>query len=169
MKTKTIFMLFMLLQIAVSAQTVIHYEYDANGNRYKRWMPPPQPVALPQNNSTSNNPTVAEDIYSLLTADSIYNAEEAITNTNSITVLTEGDIKVFPNPMQQKLNLQFKGTATPEGCSLQLYEGSGKLFYSEGSMKTLTEINMQQAKTGVYFLVVVDKEGKRLYWKLVKE
>lgn len=166
-KTITFLMMFMLLQIAASAQTVIRYEYDYNGNRYQRWMGPPHQVAPPHNSNT-NNTTVAEDVNYLLHADSLSMAAGATATANEVR-LTEGDIKVFPNPVQEKLNVQFKGTATPEGCSLQLFDGSGKLFYSEGSMKTLTEINMQQAKTGVYFLVVVDKEGKRLYWKLVKE
>lgn len=169
MKTKTIFMLIMLLQIAASAQTIIHYDYDATGNRVKRWLQPPLPVAPPQCNSTANKPTVAEDINCLLIADSISITDIAKGNANGIAVLAEGDIKIFPNPMQEKLNIQFKGTAKSDGCSLQLFDGSGKLFYSKAGMQILNEVNMQTAKKGVYFLLVIDKEGKRLYWKLVKE
>jgi hypothetical protein len=172
-KIITLLMMLMLLQIAAIAQNTVHYEYDATGNRVKRWMLPPQPVAPapPQNN---NNPTVAEDINSLITADNLTptlskGEGESGSSSNGIVALTEGDIKVFPNPVQEKLNVQFKGTATPDGCSLQLFDGAGKLFYSEGSMQPLTEVNMQQAKAGIYYLVVVAKDGKRLYWKLVKQ
>ncbi|MFZ4401826.1 MAG: T9SS type A sorting domain-containing protein [Bacteroidales bacterium] len=158
----------MLLQIAVSAQTIIHYDYDASGNRVKRWLQPPLPVAPSQNNSIANKPTVAEGINYLLIADSLSGADGASSNTNGLAVLSEGDIKVFPNPVQEKLNIQFKGTAKPDGYSLQLFDGGGKLFYRAGYLQMLIEVNMQQAKSGVYFLVVIDKEGKRLYWKLVK-
>jgi hypothetical protein len=71
--------------------------------------------------------------------------------------------------VQYKLNVQFNGTATAKGCSLQLYDGAGRLFYKDASLKNQTEVDMQQAKAGNYYLLVLTKEGKRLYWKVVKE
>ena len=172
-KTITLLMMLMLLQIAAIAQNTVHYHYDDTGNRVKRWMDQPSPIAPPQTDRTT---TVKEDINSFINADSVLTNGNgatgvvgATTNASGIAALTEGDIKVFPNPVQEKLNVQFKGTATPDGCSLQLFDGAGKLFYSEGSMQLLTEVNMQQAKAGIYYLVVVAKDGKRLYWKLVKQ
>ncbi len=167
MKLKTITLLFsmMLLQIATSAQTTVHYEYDEAGNRETRWIQS-QPVAPPQSNT--NNPTVEEDINSLIKADNLSEIGEN-ANASGIAALTEGDIKVFPNPVQKKLNVQFNGTAKAEGCSLQLFDGAGRVFYKKAALKNHTEINMQQAQSGTYFLVVVAKDGKRLYWKLVKE
>ena len=156
-KTITILAMLMLLQVAVSAQN-IHFQYDASGNRVKRWIS--QPIAPPQNNPSANNNTViSDDVNSLISSNT----------STSLSKLTEGDIKVFPNPVQDKLNVQFKGSADAEGCSLQIYDGAGKLFSREAELKNNNEINMQQAKTGTYFLIIINKEGKRMYWKLVKE
>ena len=156
-KTITILAMLMLLQVSVSAQN-IHFQYDASGNRVKRWIS--QPIAPPQNNPSANNNTViSDDVNSLISSNT----------STSLSKLTEGDIKVFPNPVQDKLNVQFTGSADAEGCSLQIYDGAGKLFSREAELKNNNEINMQQAKTGTYFLIIINKEGKRLYWKLVKE
>ena len=171
MKTKksiTILSMLMLLQVAVSAQN-IHFQYDASGNRVKRWIS--QPIAPPQNNPSANNNTaIADDVNSLALS------KGEGTNSNSIqggelasSKLLTSDIKVFPNPVQDKLNVQFTGSADAEGCSLQIYDGAGKLFSREAELKNNNEINMQQAKTGTYFLIIINKEGKRMYWKLVKE
>ena len=80
-----------------------------------------------------------------------------------------GDAKLLITPVQYKLNVQFNGTAKPEGCSLQIYDGAGRLFHSQAALQNHTEVDMQQANTGNYYLVIITKEGKRLYWKLVKE
>ncbi len=140
------------MQVAVFAQTTVNYTYDASGNRITRRIITVYKMALAKN--TPNDSTITDAIKSLTTADAN---------------ISEGDIKVFPNPVQNKLNVQFSGTATTEGCSLQLYDGAGKLFYKEASLKNQTEVNMQQAKVGMYYLVVVCKDGKRLYWKVAKE
>ena len=167
-KSITILAIFILLQVSVSAQN-IHFKYDAAGNRVKRWIS--QPIAPLQNNPSANNNTaIADDVNSLALS------KGEGTNSNSIqggelasSKLLTSDIKVFPNPVQDKLNVQFTGSADAEGCSLQIYDGAGKLFSREAELKNNNEINMQQAKTGTYFLIIINKEGKRLYWKLVKE
>lgn len=156
-KTITILAMLMLLQVSVSAQN-IHFQYDASGNRVKRWIS--QPIAPPQNNPSANNNTaIADDVNSLISSNT----------STSLSSQSEGDIKVFPNPVQDKLNVQFTGSADAEGCSLQIYDGAGKLFSREAELKNNNEINMQQAKTGTYFLIIINKEGKRMYWKLVKK
>ena len=80
-----------------------------------------------------------------------------------------GDAKLLITPVQYKLNVQFKGTAEAEGCSLQIYDGAGRLYHKQDVLQNHTEVNMQQANTGNYYLVIITKEGKRLYWKLVKD
>ena len=152
--------MLLLLQVAVKAQTTtVNYTYDASGNRVSRTFNV-QPIAPPQNN---NNNTVAADIQSILTADSLLKTKGAEVS------ITEGDIKVFPNPVQYKLNVQFRGTAEAEGCSMQIYDGAGRLFHKRDALQNNTEVDMQQANTGNYYMVIITKEGKRLYWKLVKQ
>jgi YD repeat-containing protein len=162
----TCLILLLLLQVAVKAQTTtVNYTYDASGNRQSRTFNI-QPIAPPQNN---NNNTVAADIQGILTADSLASASLSNQTPASLSNLSEGDIKVFPNPLQYKLNVQFKGTAEAEGCSMQIYDGAGRLFHKQDALQNHTEVDMQQANSGNYYLVIITKEGKRLYWKLVKQ
>jgi YD repeat-containing protein len=183
-KTITLLMMLMLLQIMAKSQTMksagqpqqqsssagsITFEYDESGNRINRTITVTyiggiggeiaETESVIKNPSDATN-TIITDISGLINADKLKNTKPAIA---------EGDIKVFPNPVQDKLNVQFNGTATAEGCSIQLYDGAGKLFYKDGNMQNLTEVNMLQAKAGMYYLVVVCKDGKRLYWKVAKQ
>ena len=112
---------------------------------------------------------MVQSINSLIEADSLASASLSNHTSASLSNLSEGDIKVFPNPVQYKLNVQFKGTADAEGCSMQIYDGAGRLFHKQDAMQNHTEVDMQQANTGNYYLVIITKEGKRLYWKLVKQ
>jgi len=176
-KAITLLMMLMLIQIVAKAQTgksagieppiggigevtTVNYEYDESGNRISRTITVTFMMQSEYKKPADTNNTIAADINGLLNADKLKSTKPAIA---------EGDIKVFPNPVKDKLNVQFNGTATSEGCSLQLYDGAGKLFYKDGSMQMLTEVNMQQAKAGMYYLVMVCKDGKRLYWKVAKQ
>jgi hypothetical protein len=133
----------------------IHYSYDAAGNRDHRWLA--QPIAPPQNSSNHNNASaIIEDINKM-----------ALTKTNEI--INEGSIKVFPNPLQHKFNIEFNANSSPEGKHLEIYDGNAKLFYRLSTLTNLTSIDMKQAKSGTYYLLIIDKDGKSLYWKLIKD
>lgn len=169
MRTIKITLLLILINIAAIAQNAVHYEYDASGNRVHRWLEAVQPIAPPQSN---NNNIVADTSASLsnLTTASLSNLTLATLNSQSNAInLSEEDIKVFPNPVESKLNVAFTGSASAEACSMQLFDSKASLYYSQSTMQKLTVIDMQEAKAGNYFLVIYTKEGKRLYWKLVKK
>ena len=171
-KTITLLTMLILLQVLVKAQTVT-YTYDASGNRIHRTLSTKK-LSSPQKNTNDSTITVANDIQSIIAEDTNISSVKGVVggengNVNGITALNEGDINVFPNPVQDKINVQFNGSVTAEGCSLQLYDGAAKLFFKTDAMQKLTEVNMHEAKAGIYYLVVVSKEGKRLYWKVVKE
>ncbi len=165
----------LIIQVAAVAQNnTVNYTYDASGNRITRRVITVQKVAPLKNNPDDTVTTIVADINGIIAEDNSSQAlsegeGESGSNPNGIVSLSEGDIKVFPNPVQDKLNVQFNGTAKANGCSLQLYDGAAKLFYKNDAMQTLTKVNMQQAKAGIYYLVVVCKDGKRLYWKVMKE
>jgi hypothetical protein len=150
------------------AQNSVNYDYDANGNRIKRWMSPPQPITLPQNNTQTDHLSLVEDVNRLITKDS-FSIINGITDTaNSYACLSQNEIKVFPNPLQQELNIQFKDKEMADGFSLNLFDGGGKLFYRGDNVQVLTNINMRESMSGIYFLILEHKNGKRLYWKLIK-
>jgi len=158
------------MQVAVNAQTTksastptVRYSYDASGNRVQRQLIVPIPFALVNNNIADT--TVTDDINNIIAANNQTLIKEG---SAGITTITEGDIKVFPNPVQSNLNVHFTGNAIAEGCTMQIYDGSGKIFYQAAAAKNQTQINMSQAKVGIYYMVVVTKDGKRLWWKVSK-
>ena len=169
MKTPTILLMLILFQIVASSQNTIHYEYDANGNRVKRWMLPPQPLLSPQNNPNNKNSTLADDINALISVDSFSKTKIGRDITGDITDIVEREIKVFPNPLQEKLNIVLNDIAGTTTYNLQLFDGGAKLYYQENAIQNLTEINMYKAHQGIYYLVIQAKDGKRMFWKLVKE
>ena len=155
-------MLLTLKTVAFAQLKTINYSYDASGNRVQRTITIEQCIAPTPSNNKDSIIALQDEIKGII------NADTNLSPSNGDGIAS-GDIKVFPNPVKYKLNVQFKGTASSEGCKLQIYDGLGKLFYSQDAQQTQTEINMEAAKKGAYFMVVVTKEGKRLYWKLVKE
>ena len=157
----------------------IYYNYDGSGNRVLRTIvvtvnKTPTPV------NKSDTTTVANEIKQLITTDSIKtdggnanivaNADTSTTVNSIASAIVEGSaIKVFPNPVNEIVNVQFIGTANYEGSSLKIYDGTGKLFLNKEALQQHNEISMQAASKGTYFMVIITKDKKRQYWKLVKE
>ncbi len=184
---KQIFILsiLMLMQLATNAQVIdneqssatieptevtllskINYQYDANGNRINRTVIVEYIFGMPPIGDTKTNPTDTTNetlCFSAGIIDSIANNKTNINNE-----VLNGDIKVFPNPVQEKFYVKFTGASNADGCILQIYDGSGKIFYQATATQNQTEINMSQAKAGIYYLVVVTLDGKRLWWKVSK-
>jgi len=146
--------------------TKINYEYDANGNRINRTVIVEYIEGMPPTVFANTNPTDSTNetlCFSAGVIDSISNNKTNITNE-----VLNGDIKVFPNPVQEKFYVKFTGTSNAVGCTMQIYDGVGKIFYQATASQNQTEINMSQAKAGIYYLVIITKEGKRLWWKVAK-
>jgi len=89
-----------------------------------------------------------------------------------VTRITESplpdiDLKVFPNPAQDFIIIQFdKLNETP---SYALYNVSGKLMESKIITSTTTQLEMQNYATGKYILKLTGESGNPLHsFKIVK-
>ena len=183
---KKIIEIIMLLLIGLgtaqaqnNSTRTIYYNYDGSGNRVLRTIVITEnktPTPVNKNDTTS----VANEIQQLIATDSIKaddgNANIVATADTNATVssvvsttVEEGAIKVFPNPVYETVNVQFTGTADNTGSSLQIYDGTAKLFINKEDLQQHNEISMQAASKGTYFMVIITKDKKRQYWKLVKE
>ena len=130
--------------------------------------------SAPNNNSDGTTTLIASDytdivsnvdscFYLIANADTTTIANFIVTNTETSA------IKIFPNPVTEIVNVQFTGMANYEGSSLKIYDGTGKLFLNKEALQQHNEISMQSASKGTYFMVIITKDKKRQYWKLVKE
>ena len=163
---------------ATTCESQLNYITVAIFNTQSAPAPAPPP-------SDSTNAIVANEINNIIASDisagTSNTSADTSTNIVAITdttagastvatiIVQGGDIKVFPNPVKDIVNVQFTGTANNAGSSLQIYDGIGKLFLNKEALQQHNEISMQSASKGTYFLVIITKDKKRQYWKLVKE
>ena len=153
----TIVLLLIIMRIIAQEHTCrVNFDYDESGNRTKRNIT----VCRIQNpTTTSTTQTTQEQLTEMLENKTAI--KEFVTNP-------ESDIKVYPNPVENKLNIDFIGNFAYKGTSFQIYDGSGKLYQQSTINNAKTSINFAQANAGNYFLVIENNEGKRFWWKIVK-
>ncbi len=155
----TIIITLLLIVTQVSAQTKVHYTYDASGNRTTRWI-----EVLPVIYHASSNDTTVE-----LQVNNLLKQDKSTPDSEKNKVLAEGEqgaIKVYPNPVVEKLNVDIpEGTS---GGSLLLYDGNGRLVLSQTNVSIHNELDLSAQNKGNYFLVFQTANGKRMFWKLVK-
>jgi hypothetical protein len=161
MKHKAIIFVFILAcnYLSVSAQPKVHYTYDASGNRTSRWV---DATPVPYH-ASSNDTTVELQVNNLLKQDKCTPDSE---KNKALAGGEQGAIKVYPNPVVEKLNVDIpEGT---NGGSLLLYDGNGRLVLSQTNVRTHNELDLSAQNKGNYFLVFQTVNGKRMFWKLVK-
>jgi len=159
MKYKAIIFVFILICNYLSVSAQVHYTYDASGNRTSRWVDT-TPVPYHAN---SNDTTVELQVNNLLKQDKSTPDSE---KNKALAEDEQGAIKVSPNPVVEKLNVDI-----PEGSSggsLLLYDGNGRLVLSQTNVSTHNELDLSAQNKGNYFLVFQTANGKRMFWKLVK-
>jgi len=159
MKHKAIIFVFILTCNYLSVSAQVHYTYDASGNRTSRWV---DATPVPYH-ASSNDTTVELQVNNLLKQD------KSTPDSEKNKALAEGEqgtIKVYPNPVVEKLNVDI-----PEGSSggsLLLYDGNGRLVLSQTNVSIHNELDLSAQNKGNYFLVFQTANGKRMFWKLVK-
>ena len=145
MKTnnKIIVSLFMLfLGLGLSAQNKIQFGYDKNGNRIQR---------------------------KLIVTDNNENQRTASTpDTSKTVVANEHVIGVFPNPTQNMLNVNITHIETNELIDLFLSDEGGRSILTLKNQASTSVVNMENYKTGVYYLQVKVGNDKPSIYKIMK-
>ncbi len=77
-------------------------------------------------------------------------------------------VKLFPNPVQDKLNVYIVGDNTPK--DFVLTNAAGKVVYTQRLTDMITTLDIQQLLKGIYFVKVTGKKGELIYKdKLIKQ
>ena len=84
-----------------------------------------------------------------------------------LPVVNETDLKVklFPNPVTNKLSVYVVGDNSPK--ILTLYDLSGKTIYTQQLNEMFTTLDLQKMAKGTYFIKITHPEGKVLYTEKV--
>jgi len=138
----------MLASIGLRAQT-IGYEYDASGNRIKRYV-------------------VTLAAKAKLVADST-SAEESLKPEEGVMQEAgERSFVVYPNPTRGQIALEIKGSQPKQAGKLLLYSGTGTLLQNLSTRGSLTPVDLTRYPAGNYLLVLV-LEDKKYNWTIIKE
>lgn len=85
-----------------------------------------------------------------------------VDDTESI----DATVKVFPNPVNNRLNIEFQEFATD--VNLRLYGLNGKNYRNRKINNSKLDIDMKDMASGTYFLELTDGKGNKELYKIVK-
>jgi extracellular elastinolytic metalloproteinase len=85
---------------------------------------------------------------------------------NSIDDFSDFQLRVFPNPFGESVNVQVQNSSLI--VSVVLYDVSGRIIINKTVNSSLTQINTEFISSGTYILQVLLKNGKLLQKRLVK-
>ncbi|MFT4664432.1 MAG: putative outer membrane repeat protein [Polaribacter sp.] len=117
-----------------------------------------------------NNPFVGKDYYRLKQTD--FDGRFEYSGIRVVEILGEGQLKVFPNPVTNTLNVALSGFKVRE-VSFEIYHLSGKMMYSgssevNGGVVVIALENVEQLLPGSYIIRIVNKKGADLFGKFLK-
>jgi len=142
--------LVLILPFAILAQTTtVKFEYDAAGNRIKRWL---EVKELKSSDSLIADPA----LYSLMADIS----DEATLGENS------RETQVFPNPVERILTVA-PGSGAANVCRYLLMDTQGRLLEDETVSTFPFNLNLQHRQAGTYYLHLQSGELNQLF-KLIK-
>ncbi|SMG40391.1 choice-of-anchor B domain-containing protein [Marivirga sericea] len=98
--------------------------------------------------------------------------ERTATFTIDEAVLSNGNIldavvKIYPNPVQEELNIRFD---TPESVqNISIISADGRKMYDLNTLQNETSIKMAKWNEGIYFLILTNVKGERAVKKIIKK
>lgn len=83
-------------------------------------------------------------------------------------MLSEKEIKIYPNPTDGLLKVEICGYDDPDNCKISVYTISGQLVLASDVTSSLTEVDITTQPDGMYiFLIVLN--GEESTWKIIKK
>ncbi len=91
-----------------------------------------------------------------------------ITSTNELEKTLVNAIKIYPNPLQDRLTLEFS-TADFSFTEIHIFNTLGTSVYRQTNASNIREIDTSQLSPGIYFMLLKDKSGVRYTQRLTKQ
>jgi hypothetical protein len=88
----------------------------------------------------------------------VKNERPAITVTPDIS----NKVKIYPNPFQTSLNIEFSGKSSVLKI-ITVFDVGGRMISTQKSTQNLTQLNLKHLTNGSYVIRIQDAEGKLLY------
>ncbi|MEI6765535.1 MAG: T9SS type A sorting domain-containing protein [Bacteroidota bacterium] len=142
MKKLSIVIMLLLVAMSLGAQT-FEYTYDAAGNRVKRQ------IVVMKN---------------LESHDSLSDA----ANTPVSEQLGEMTINVFPNPVEQRLNVNIANLPAEITGKIGLFDMGGRELMNRTNLSTANTFDISTLPSGLYILRLTAGNDQK-EWKIIKE
>lgn len=141
---KQLFLTLMLtcIYIGAKAQQSLSYAYDAAGNRISRTI--------------------------ILETRASMAMEERKDSVFFEEMLAEKQLKIYPNPVEQQLNIAVDEYSSSLDGFFELYDTNGKLLKKAKMIEYKTQVDMSNFIPGVYILKI-SLNKKDTTWKIIKK
>lgn len=134
--------LLIISTMTAMAQQKLSYAYDAAGNRTSRTI-----VMRARNANASDQEKTVE---------------------KSISMVADRQLKIYPNPVKDRLNIQLAHFDNKSVGTVLLYDTSGKMLYNQQITREDFFVDMSQYPKGYYMLRILINDEQSM-WKIIKE
>jgi hypothetical protein len=155
-KTTSLIIIILFFTVyGLRGQAKVAYTYDASGNRTSKI------IILPVSNKSIKDTTSHSDA-------ELSKQFSEMENNFEFEKLSEGKIKVYPNPTEGAIMLRIENIHNFEGTSFQLYNSSGNLIKTGTINSDLLGLDLSGNSPGLYILKISRQEEK-LEFKIIKK
>jgi len=138
-------LLFMSASFLSAYAEQISYAYDKAGNRIKREI-------VINTRDYGTRATDGKDMKDIFYSE----------------MLSEKEIRVYPNPTVGDLSVEIIGYEDADKCSFQIFDMSGSRIASASAESPVTHVDITGRPDGLYILNIVIN-GKQSSWKIIKK
>lgn len=136
----------LLFYFSAFSQNAIRFAYDALGNRVKR------EIVLQNSDVTKRKLPLEEK-----KEDNFYS-----------DMLSEKQIRIWPNPTEGHLKVEIQGLAPEEKASLRITSMSGAVVDVKETTSPVSELDLSHCTNGIYLLHIATG-GQETTWKIIKK
>lgn len=136
----------LLFYLSAFPQNAIRFAYDALGNRVKR------EIVLQNSDVAKRN----------------LSSEEKKEDNFYSDMLSEKQIRIWPNPTEGHLKVEIQGLAPEEKASLRITSMSGAVVNIKETTSPVSELDLSHCTNGIYLLHIATG-GQKTTWKIIKK
>lgn len=136
----------LLFYLSAFSQNAIRFAYDALGNRVKR------EIVLQNSDVVKRN----------------MSSEEKKEDNFYSDMLSEKQIRIWPNPTEGHLKVEIQGLASEEKACLRITSMSGAVVNVKETTSPVSELDLSHCINGIYLLHIATGRQETT-WKIIKK
>ena len=136
----------LLFYLSAFSQNAIRFAYDALGNRVKR------EIVLQNSDVVKRN----------------MSSEEKKEDNFYSDMLSEKQIRIWPNPTEGHLKVEIQGLAPEERACLRITSMSGAVVNVKETTSPVSELDLSHCINGIYLLHIATGRQETT-WKIIKK